>query len=456
MAAAGEAVVLARAQTSPEDIAGMIAAEALLTSSGGMSSHAALVARQMGKVAVVGCAGMKVDETAATFGSRVLHEGDVVSIDGDKGEVYAGAIARVPAQALGTHLETLLSWADSLRRLAVRANADDAAQARTAQALGAQGIGLCRTEHMFFGPGKIEPMREMILAQTSQERAAALEKLLPIQRRDFAALFREMAGLPVIIRLLDPPLHEFVPHDEAGMAALAAAAGLPLEEVRRRATALSETNPMLGLRGCRLGITHPEITSMQARAVFEAACDVALEGVDVHPEIMVPLVGDARELQQQADLVHAAANAVFLERVLRVRYRVGTMIEVPRAALTAGEVAAAAEFFSFGTNDLTQMTYGLSRDDVGPVIHRYLESGVYQRDPFATLDRKGVGELMRLATQRGRAARLGLEIGVCGEHGGDPESIAFCHELGLNYVSCSPGRIPVARLAAAQAALARP
>jgi len=453
MAAGGEVVVLARAQTSPEDIRGMIAAAALLTSSGGMSSHAALVARQMGKVAVVGCAAMKVAERAVWFGPRTLREGEVVSVDGESGEIYSGPIATVSAGAPGGHLETLLSWADSFRKLEVRANADDAEQARTARALGAQGIGLCRTEHMFFGPGKIEPMREMILARTPEERIAALEKLLPIQRRDFGGLFREMAGLPVTIRLLDPPLHEFVPRDEEGMGRLAAAAGLPVEEVRRRAAGLSETNPMLGLRGCRLGIMHPEISSMQARALFEAACDVALEGIEVHPQIMVPLVGDAGEFEQQTRLIHAAADAVFLERALRVPYRVGTMIEVPRAAITAGEIAAAAEFFSFGTNDLTQMTYGLSRDDVGPVLRRYLETGVYRRDPFATLDRDGVGELMRMAVQRGRAARSGLEIGLCGEHGGDPDSISFCHELGLDYVSCSPGRVPVARLAAAQAAL---
>ena len=454
MAAAGP-VVLARAQTSPEDIRGMIAAAALLTSTGGLSSHAALVSRQMGKVAVVGCSAMKVSPDAISFGGRSLREGEVVSVDGEKGDVYEGAIATIAADSLGGHLATLLSWADGFRKLGVRANADDGPQARFARQNGAQGIGLCRTEHMFFGPGKIEPMREMILARTVEERTAALAKLLPIQRRDFAGLFREMAGLPVIIRLLDPPLHEFVPHDDEGIAKLAAAAGLTAAEVRKRSAELAETNPMLGLRGCRLGITYPEITDMQSRAIFEAACEVAAEGVEVHPEIMVPLIGDARELEQQARIIHAAANAVFAHRVMRVPYHVGTMIEVPRAALTAGAVAAAAEFFSFGTNDLTQMCFGLSRDDVGPVLRRYQEIGIYKSDPFATLDRDGVGELMRIAIERGRAANPKLELGVCGEHGGDPESIALCHELGLDYVSCSPGRVPVARLAAAQAALKR-
>jgi pyruvate,orthophosphate dikinase len=367
--------------------------------------------------------------------------------------VFGGPIATIAAGALGGHLATLLSWADSFRKLGVRANADEAQQAHIARQNGAEGIGLCRTEHMFFGPGKIEPMREMILARTTEERTAALAKLLPIQRQDFAGLFREMAGLPVIIRLLDPPLHEFVPHDDQGIARLAATSGLSADEVRRRSAELAETNPMLGLRGCRLGIAYPEISSMQSRAIFEAACDVVQEGLEVRPEIMVPLVGDARELEQQARVIHAAAEAVFAGRGLRVKYHVGTMIEVPRAALTAGEVAQAAHFFSFGTNDLTQMCYGLSRDDVGPVLRRYQALGIYQSDPFATLDRDGVGELMRIAVQRGRAARAGLELGVCGEHGGDPASIALCHELGLDYVSCSPGRVPVARLAAAQAAL---
>ena len=455
MAAEGETVVLARAQTSPEDITGMLAAAALLTSTGGMSSHAALVARQMGKVAVVGCGAMRIDDGGMRFGARIVREGEVISLDGESGEIYQGPIAATSRPAHGGRLETLLSWADSFRGLKVYANADDALQARAARSLGAQGIGLCRTEHMFFGPGKIEPMREMILARTEGERAAALAKLLPIQRRDFAALFREMGGLPVTIRLLDPPLHEFLPHDEIGLAQLAAGSGLPLETVRRRAAELAETNPMLGLRGCRLGILHPEITTMQARAIFEAACDVALEEIDVLPNVMVPLAGDVHELQHQTRLVNATANAVFADRVLRVPYRVGTMIEVPRAALTAGDIAGSAEFFSFGTNDLTQMTYGLSRDDVGAVLRRYLEIGVYHRDPFAALDRDGVGELMRIAVERGREARAGLPIGICGEHGGDPDSIAFCRELGLDSVSCSPARVPVARLAAAQAALGR-
>jgi pyruvate,orthophosphate dikinase len=337
----------------------------------------------------------------------------------------------------------------------VRANADQPAQAAAALALGAEGIGLCRTEHMFFGPGKIAPMRRMILSSTSEERRAALLELLPLQRADFDGLFSAMGGRPVIIRLLDPPLHEFLPRDEAGVREVAAAMGISVGEVERRSAELAETNPMLGLRGCRLGVTHPEISEMQTRAVFEAACDVAARGGAPRPEIMVPLVGDVRELEHQARIVRETANAVFAERGRRIPYQIGTMIEVPRAAITAGEIAREAEFFSFGTNDLTQTTYGLSRDDVGPVLRAYLEKGIYSSDPFATLDRNGVGELIREAAAKGRAARPGLELGICGEHGGDPASIALCDELGLDYVSCSPSRVPIARLAAARSALER-
>jgi pyruvate,orthophosphate dikinase len=451
MAAVGDTVVLARPQTSPEDIRGMIAASALITSTGGMSSHAALVSRQMGKVAVVGCGAMRFQDGTATFGDRALHEGDVVSVDGEKGEVFAGRISSVKASGLGGHLEILLGWADATRTLRVQANADDGPQAREARRLGAQGIGLCRTEHMFFGPGKIEPMREMILARSAEERAAALAKVLPLQRKDFVEIFREMEGLPVTIRLLDPPLHEFLPHGELDK--LARDLRLSVDEVRRRARDLEEANPMLGLRGCRLGILFPEITRMQSRAIFEAACEVAHRGLKVLPQVMVPLVGEAREFEQQERVVRETAAAVFSERGFEVPYKVGTMIEVPRAALTAGRIARTAEFFSFGTNDLTQMTLGLSRDDVGPVLRAYLDAGIYERDPFVTIDQEGVGELMRLAVERGRGARPDLKISVCGEHGGEAASIEFCQRIGLDSVSCSPNRLPVARLAAAQSAL---
>jgi pyruvate,orthophosphate dikinase len=451
MAAAGDTVVLARSQTSPEDIRGMIASAALITSTGGMSSHAALVSRQMGKVAVVGCGAMRFQDGKAVFGGRSFSEGEIVSVEGEKGEVFAGRISSAAAGGLGGHLEILLGWADAARTLRVQANADDGGQAREARRLGAQGIGLCRTEHMFFGPGKIEPMREMILSKTPEERAAALAKVLPLQRKDFVEIFREMEGLPVTIRLLDPPLHEFLPHGELDK--LAKDLRLSVDEVRRRARDLEEANPMLGLRGCRLGILYPEVTRMQSRAIFEAACEVARQGLKVLPQVMVPLVGEARELEQQTRVVRETASAVFSERGFEVPYKVGTMIEVPRAALTAGRIARTAEFFSFGTNDLTQMTLGLSRDDVGPVLRAYLDAGIYDRDPFVTIDQEGVGELMRLAVERGREARPDLKISVCGEHGGEAASIEFCQRIGLDSVSCSPGRLPVARLAAAQAAL---
>jgi pyruvate,orthophosphate dikinase len=454
----------------------MDASEGLLTAFGGMTSHAALLARQMGKVAVVGCDALRVDEEAgeaifSTAGGAVrVRRGEWLSLDGLRGEVIRGRVETRPSEVVQVLVERtrsieespvaarfvkLLEWADSLRRLGVRANADQPEQARTALALGAEGIGLCRTEHMFFGPGKIAPMRRMILAGSADERRAALGELLPLQRADFDGLFSAMRGRPVIIRLLDPPLHEFLPRDQAGVREVAASMGIAVAEVERRSAELAETNPMLGLRGCRLGITHPEITAMQARAVFEAACDVAARGGEAHPEIMVPLVGDVRELEHQARLVRETADAVFAERGRRIRYEIGTMIEVPRAAITAGEIAREAEFFSFGTNDLTQTTYGLSRDDVGPVLRAYREQRIYPADPFATLDRDGVGELMRMAVEKGRAARPALELGICGEHGGDPASIALCDELGLDYVSCSPSRVPIARLAAARSALRR-
>jgi pyruvate, orthophosphate dikinase len=457
----GEPVILIREQTSPEDIRGMAAAEGLLTQFGGMTSHAALVARQMGKVAVVGVESLKIDAEGALFGEVRVRPGEWISLDGFEGAVLAGKLATRESQALrgllardmSDPVARLLSWADGLRRLGVRANADQGDQAALAVALGAEGIGLCRTEHMFFGPGKIGPMREMIVARTLAERQAALGKLLPLQRADFAAIFRAMAGRHTTIRTLDPPLHEFLPHDDAGLAEVARATGRTPDEVRARVEELAEQNPMLGLRGCRLGIAYPEITAMQARAIFEAACDVASDGVEVRPQVMIPLVGTREETEHQAQVIRNQARAVFAERGRSVDYKVGTMIEIPRAALRAGDIAQVAEFFSFGTNDLTQTVFGLSRDDVGPVLQRYAELGIYGRDPFVSIDREGVGELIAVGLQRGRATRPSLEAGICGEHGGDPDSIAFCHEVGLDYVSCSPARLPAARLAAARAAL---
>jgi pyruvate,orthophosphate dikinase len=470
----GEQVILARHETSPEDIRGMHASEGFLTAFGGMTSHAALVARQMGKVAIVGCEALSFDYQARTMtvatpgGPRVLREGDWISIDGLVGQVIDGQLPTSPSEVMqvlvdGTRkaedapvhrrFARLLGWADRARRLGVRANADQPDQAAAAVAFGAEGIGLCRTEHMFFGEGKIGPMREMIVADSTEARRAALARLLPLQRADFAGIFRAMAPRPVTIRTIDPPLHEFLPQDEAGQAELARATGRTLAQVRGRVAELHESNPMLGHRGCRLGISYPEITEMQARAIFEAACDVAAAGLKVHPEVMIPLVGARAELDDQAAIVRRVAAEVFREKGRKVPFHVGTMIEVPRGAVTAAAIAGTAEFFSFGTNDLTQTTYGLSRDDTGPVLAAYLEKRIWPKDPFVSIDREGVGVLMRLAVEGGRAARPGLKVGICGEHGGDPSSVEFCHELGLDYVSCSPFRLPIARLAAAQAAL---
>jgi pyruvate,orthophosphate dikinase len=472
--ARGETVLLARHETSPEDIRGMAASEGFLTAFGGMTSHAALVARQMGKVAIVGCEALRFDYhgrkmiVATAAGERTVAEGAWISIDGTAGEVIEGELETRPSEVVEVLVEgsrapkaapvyqdfaKLLAWADQARRLKVRANADQPDQARTAVAFGAQGIGLCRTEHMFFGEGKIGPMREMIVAETEEERRAALAKLLPLQREDFRGLFIAMAGRPVTIRTLDPPLHEFLPHDEVGLAELARATGKPVERIRERVQELAESNPMLGHRGCRLGISYPEITEMQAAAIFEAAVDALEEGAKVEPEVMIPLVGARKELADQAAVVRRMADEVFARRGKRVRYLVGTMIEVPRGAVTAGEIATAAEFFSFGTNDLTQTTFGLSRDDTGPVLKTYLQKDIYPVDPFVSIDRDGVGALMQIAVAAGRATRPGLKLGICGEHGGDPASVVFCHEIGLDYVSCSPYRLPIARLAAAQAAL---
>ena len=472
-AAAGEPVILVRIETSPEDIGGMNAAQGILTARGGMTSHAALVARQMGKVCVAGCEALLIDYKARAMRiagrGEVVREGDFVSLDGSTGEVFLGQIATTPSEVVRVLIERtlapaqapvyrlyaqLMKWADQARRLGVRANADQPDQGANAVAFGAEGVGLCRTEHMFFGEGKIGPMRETILAGTVEERRAALARLLPLQRADFAGLFRAMNGRPVTIRTLDPPLHEFLPHDEAGQREVAAALGIPFERVRERVEALHEFNPMLGFRGCRLGIIHPEITEMQARAIFEAAAEVRQEGVAVAPEIMIPLVGHVKELALQAEVVRRVAAEVMREKGTRFRYLVGTMIEIPRGALTADEIAGVAEFFSFGTNDLTQTTLGVSRDDAARFLRPYVDTfEIYERDPFESIDRGGVGALMRIASEKGRARRPKLKLGICGEHGGDPATIRFCHEIGLDYVSCSPFRVPIARLAAARAAL---
>ena len=472
-AQAGEPVILVRIETSPEDIGGMNAAQGILTARGGMTSHAALVARQMGKVCVAGCEALLIDYRARAMRisgrTDVVKEGDFISIDGTSGDVYLGKIATTPSEVVRVLVDRtldpaqapiyqlyaqLMKWADKVRRLRVRANADQPDQCANAVAFGAEGVGLCRTEHMFFGEGKIGPMREMILAGTPAARRAALARLLPLQRADFEGIFREMNGRPVTIRTLDPPLHEFLPHDEAGQREIAEALRIPFERVRERVEALHEFNPMLGFRGCRLGILYPEITEMQARAIFEAAANVRQAGITVEPEIMIPLVGHVKELMLQADAVRRVASDVMKEKGTRFRYLVGTMIEVPRGALTADEIAGVAEFFSFGTNDLTQMALGVSRDDAARFLVPYVaDLEIYPKDPFESIDRAGVGALMRTASEKGRSVNPKLKIGICGEHGGDPSSIAFCHDLGLDYVSCSPFRVPIARLATARAAL---
>jgi pyruvate, orthophosphate dikinase len=473
MAKAGQRVILVRIETSPEDIRGMAAAEGILTARGGMTSHAALVGRQMGKVCVVGCEALAIDYEAGTMRvtgrDAVLRKGDAISIDGFSGQVFLGEIPAKPSEVVEVVIDRtldpkkaptyalyakLMEWADKVRTLGVRANADLPEQCSQAVAFGAEGVGLCRTEHMFFGEGKIGPMRRMILAETAEERRAALGALLPLQRADFHGIFGVLEGRPVTIRLIDPPLHEFLPHDPEGQAALAAEMGIPAERVHARVEALHEFNPMLGFRGCRLGIVHPEITEMQARAIFEAAAEVKAAGREVRPEVMIPLAGHVKEFTLQADIVRRMAETVMTERGVRFPYLVGTMIEVPRGALTADAIGAVAEFFSFGTNDLTQTTLGVSRDDAARFLVPYVqEFEIYSRDPFESIDRDGVGALMRIAVERGREANRKLKLGICGEHGGDPASIALCQELGLDYVSCSPFRVPIARLAAAQAAL---
>jgi pyruvate,orthophosphate dikinase len=466
----GEKVLLVREETSPEDIKGMNASEGILTARGGMTSHAALVGRQMGKVCVVGCEAIHVDAKARTMmvKGKTVKEGDWLSIDGTTGEVIEGKVETMPSEVLQVLLEKsldpkrsevfrryakLMAWADKARRLKVRANADQPDQAANAVAFGAEGIGLCRTEHMFFGEGRIVAMREMILADSVPEREKALAKILPMQRHDFAGIFRAMGPRPVTIRTLDPPLHEFLPHTAPEQEEVAKQAGVSAEKVARKVEDLHEMNPMLGHRGCRLGITFPEITRMQARAILEAACLVRKEGIAATPEIMIPLVGHVNELADQEKLVREVADEVFKAQGIKVAYLVGTMIELPRAAVTADEVAKSAEFFSFGTNDLTQTTFGLSRDDAGKFLPEYVRREILPSDPFEKLDQGGVGKLMELGVKLGRTTRPNLKVGICGEHGGDPSSVEFCHRTNLDYVSCSPFRIPIARLAAAQAAL---
>ncbi len=469
-AAKGEKVLLVRNETSPEDLRGMIAAEGILTAKGGVSSHAALVARQMGKVCVCGAGALQIDYTAKTVtaAGTTYNEGDYLSINGTLGNVYAGQLPTAHSEIVqvlveksldGSKSETyqmfkqLMGWCSKVTRLQVRTNADTPEQTENAIAFGATGIGLTRTEHMFFEGDRIDAMREMILAENVEDRKKALAKLLPYQRGDFAGIFKALKGLPATIRFLDPPLHEFLPHEEAGQKDLAAKMNVPVGKIQQRVKELHEFNPMLGFRGCRLGIVYPEISEMQARAIFEAAAEVQKAGIKVKPEVMIPLVGFKKELDLQAEVVHRVAKEVMAEQKVKINYMVGTMIEIPRGALTADEIAQTAEFFSFGTNDLTQTCMGMSRDDSGSFVPAYQEAEVVKANPFATVDQTGVGELMRIAVAKGNATRPGIKLGICGEHGGDPASVKFCHRIGLTYVSCSPFRVPVARLAAAQAAL---
>jgi pyruvate,orthophosphate dikinase len=451
----GESVILVRIETSPEDIHGMHAARGVLTTRGGMTSHAAVVARGMGRPCVAGCGGVTVDynNQYLSAGGVRIEAGQIITLDGATGEVFIGTVAMVEPQLSGD-FATLMGWADKVRRLRVRANAETPLDAETARRFGAEGIGLCRTEHMFFDPERIGAVRQMIMAETEQGRRAALARLLPFQRKDFLDLFEIMAGLPVTIRLLDPPLHEFLPHSEYEIAEVAASLGTEVEAMQRRMQELSEANPMLGHRGCRLGISYPEIYEMQARAIFEAAAEI---GRKTHkapvPEIMIPLVATKRELEITRAMVDRVAQEVFAEGGYHVVYSVGTMIELPRAALTADAIASVADFFSFGTNDLTQTTFGLSRDDAGKFLPLYIEKGIFPKDPFVSIDPDGVGALVRIAAEKGRSVKPDIKLGICGEHGGDPSSIHFCESVGLDYVSCSPYRVPVARLAAAQAAL---
>ena len=451
----GERVILVRLETSPEDIEGMHASQGILTVRGGMTSHAAVVARGMGTACVSGCGDIVIDEEAKVFtlGGETIKEGDYISLDGSTGNIYLGDIKTVEA-AIGGNFGRIMAWADKYRKLGVRTNADTPADTLNAVKLGAEGIGLCRTEHMFFGEERIPKIRKMILSKTVEAREAALNELLVFQKADFKAMYETLEGKPMTVRYLDPPLHEFVPTDEADIAALAEDMGLTVAEVKATCDSLHEFNPMMGHRGCRLAVTYPEIAKMQTRAVMEAAIEVKAEkGYDIVPEIMIPLVGEKKELKYVKDVVVETAEAVKAEKGSDMQYHIGTMIEIPRAALTADAIAEEAEFFSFGTNDLTQMTFGFSRDDAGKFLDAYYKAKIYESDPFARLDQTGVGQLVEMAAKKGRATRPDLKLGICGEHGGDPSSVEFCHKVGLNYVSCSPFRVPIARLAAAQAAL---
>ena len=449
-----EKVILVRHETSPEDVAGMHSAEGILTARGGMASHAAVVARGMGKACVVGCESITVDydKMEIRMGDTVVKEGEVITIDGSTGNVMLGDVPKIEASISG-EFGTLMTWVDNIRRLGVRANADTPHDALTARKFGAEGIGLARTEHMFFKEDRIPAVREMILSDTEEERRKALEKLLPMQRSDFEGLFRAMDGYPVIVRLLDPPLHEFLPKEESAQKELAEDIGISFEKIKERIEQLSELNPMLGFRGCRLGIMFPEITEMQVRAIFEAACNVRKEGVRVLPEVMVPLVGNVTEIREQKEIIVRVAEQIMKEKGTELRYMVGTMIELPRAALTADDIAEEAEFFSYGTNDLTQTTFGFSRDDVAKFLPLYIKKGILEHDPFQILDRRGVGQLIKMGMEKGKRTRPDLEVGICGEHGGEPSSVEFCHRIGMDYVSCSPYRVPIARLAAAQAVI---
>ena len=451
----GEKVILVRLETSPEDIEGMHAAEGILTVRGGMTSHAAVVARGMGTCCVSGCGEISIDEDAKVFslGGYTFHEGDEISLDGSTGFIYKGMIQTKEATVSG-NFGRIMNWADGFRRLRIRTNADTPADTANAVRLGAEGIGLCRTEHMFFEPNRIPKIRKMILSDTLEQREQALQELLPFQKSDFKAMYEALKGRPMTVRYLDPPLHEFVPTDPADMEALAKDMGMTVEQVKQKCDDLHEFNPMMGHRGCRLAVTYPEIARMQTRAVMEAAIEVSREkGFSIEPEIMIPLVGDKKELKFVKDIVVEEAEKVKKERNSNIIYHIGTMIEIPRAALMAGEIAEEAEFFSFGNNDLTQMTFGFSRDDAGKFLYSYYQAKIYESDPFARLDQNGVGQLIRIAAEQGKKTRPNIKMGICGEHGGDPSSIAFCHDAGLTYVSCSPFRVPIARLAAAQAAL---
>jgi pyruvate,orthophosphate dikinase len=472
--ARGETVILVRIETSPEDIRGMSASEGILTSRGGMTSHAALVARQMGKVCVAGCGVLDIDYLLKTIKVKgkphIIKEGDFISIDGSTGEVIVGKLQAKPSEILQVlvdktlkpaksvpyyYYSTFMKWVDKYRRLGIRTNADQPDQCENAIAFGAEGIGLCRTEHMFFGGDRINAVREMILAYSTEGRKKALAKILPYQRKDFTEIFRVMDGLPVTIRTLDPPLHEFLPHTENEITKLAELIGTRVDEIKYKLNALKEFNPMLGHRGCRLGISFPEITEMQARAIFEAAANVIKEGKKVFPEVMIPLIGNEKEFTEQEIIIRRVAKDVMSEKKVKFKYKVGTMIEIPRAALVADKIAKYAEFFSFGTNDLTQMTFGISRDDAASFLPEYREKEIIKRDPFESIDTEGVGMLMEWAVKKGRETRPDIKLGICGEHGGEPDSITFCDELGLEYVSCSPFRVPVARLAAARASLSK-